>query len=303
MGNTKPTLLVLAAGIGSRYGGLKQIDSVGPNGEVVLDYSVYDALRAGFGKIVFVIRRDIETDFKEIVGRKYEGKAEVRYVFQELGRLPSGYSVPAERTKPWGTAHATLVAEEVIEEPFAVINADDYYGVSAFRLMGDYLSRQSEGGTDYAMVGFALRDTLSEHGHVARGICQCDDRGKLVRVEERTKIIKAGCGATYIDEDGAPHPLSGDEVVSMNFWGFTPNCLEYTEQLFESFLEENASNPKSEFFIPLIVNGFLKEGTASVEVLTSEAKWFGVTYKEDKEMVKGEIMKLKDANIYPENLW
>ena len=303
MRNMKPTLLVLAAGIGSRYGGLKQIDSVGPNGEAVLDYSVYDALRAGFGKIVFVIRRDIETDFKEIVGRKYEGQAELRYVFQELDRLPSGYSVPAERTKPWGTAHATLVAEEVIEEPFAVINADDYYGVSAFRLMGDYLARQSGGGTDYAMVGFTLRDTLSDHGYVARGICECDERGKLVRVDERTKIIKAGGGTTYVDEDGSNHPLSGDEVVSMNFWGFTPSLFPHLHEHFEVFLKQNFANPKAEFFIPTVIDGLISQCLATVEVLPTRSAWYGITYKEDKPFVIDAIRSLVEKGEYPKKLF
>ena len=264
---------------------------------------MYDALRAGFGKIVFVIRRDIETDFKEIVGLKYEGRVEVRYVFQELGQLPRGYLVPAERTKPWGTAHATLVTEEVIEEPFAVINADDYYGVSAFRLMGDYLSRQSESGTDYAMVGFTLRDTLSEHGYVARGICECDDRGNLIRVEERTKIIKAGSGATYVDDDGSSHLLSGDEVVSMNFWGFTPSLFPHLKEHFAVFLKENLSNPKAEFFIPTVIDGLISRRIATVAVLPTRSAWYGITYKEDKPFVIDGIRSLVEKGEYPEKLF
>lgn len=300
---TKPTLLVLAAGIGSRYGGLKQMESVGPGGEVVLDYSVYDALRAGFEKIVFVIRHDIENDFREIVGRKYEGRAKVHYVFQELNLLPSGCVVPKERSKPWGTAHATLMAEEVIEEPFAVINADDYYGVSAFHLMGDYLSKRSEDDKAYAMVGFTLRDTLSEHGQVARGICECDERGKLLRVVERTKIEKEGRGARYVDEDGSKHSLTGDEVVSMNFWGFTPSVFCHLHEQFEVFLEEHHDDLKAEFFIPTAVDRLISGALATVEVLPSRSRWFGITYREDKPLLVNGIRELIRQGEYPEKLW
>jgi dTDP-glucose pyrophosphorylase len=299
----KPTLLVLAAGIGSRYGGLKQIDTVGPSCEVVLDYSVYDALRAGFGKIVFVIRHEIETDFKEIVGRKYEERADVHYVFQELDRLPSGYEVPENRSKPWGTAHATLMAEEAIGEPFAVINADDYYGVSAFQLMGDYLSRRSEDDTNYAMVGFTLRDTLSEHGHVARGICECDGSGKLVRVVERTQIEKDGRGARFIENDGSKHPLTGDEVVSMNFWGFTPSLFPHLREHFAEFLEQNHGNPKAEFFIPTVVDRLISEDKATVEVLPTRSAWYGITYKEDKPLLINGIRELIQQGEYPQKLF
>jgi hypothetical protein len=302
---TKPTLLVLAAGIGSRYGGLKQIDSVGPHGEVVLDYSVYDALRAGFGKLVFVIRRDIESDFKRIVGSKYKDKAEVCYVHQELGKLPTGYSAsaPKTRTKPWGTAHATMVAVGCIEEPFAVINADDFYGFDAFRLMERHLGGLEASSTDYAMVGFTLRDTLSEHGHVARGICEVDSTGKLVRVVERTRIVMQDDGVAYSDENGATHSLTGDETVSMNFWGFTPSLFPHLEERFEEFLRTRIEDPKAEFYIPTVIDYLISHRLAGVRVLPTGSRWFGVTYREDKPRFKAGIRELIREGFYPRKLW
>ena len=251
----KPTLLVLAAGIGSRYGGLKQVEAMGPHGEVVLDYSVFDALRAGFGHLVFVVRRDIEAEFKEAVGAKYEDKTEVRYVYQELDALPAGFSVPETRVKPWGTGHATLLAERSVAEPFAVVNADDFYGVDAFHKMSAHLSDPRP--NEYAMVGFTLRDTLSDHGHVARGLCEVDSEGNLVRITERTRIVKEGDGATATDEDGERQALTGDEIVSMNFWGFTPSIFPFLKERFEAFLRENLEGSKAEFYLPTAVDSLI----------------------------------------------
>lgn len=298
----KPTLVVLAAGMGSRYGGLKQLDKFTPQGDTIIDFSLYDALQAGFGKIVFIIRKNIEEEFKAVFNKKLEGKAEVDYVFQEVDHVPEKFK-NINREKPWGTGHAMLMVKDVVRENFAIINADDFYGREAFQAMADHLKKTKVDSFDFSMMAYLLKNTVSDHGYVSRGECGVDDKGYLTDVTERTHIEKTENGLVRKNDEGDFIPIDENTVVSMNFWGFTPNCLDYTEQLFESFLEENASNPKSEFFIPLIVNGFLKEKTASVEVLTSEAKWFGVTYKEDKEMVKGEIMKLKEANIYPENLW
>ncbi len=298
----KPTLLVLAAGIGSRYGGLKQLDVVGPGGEVVLDYSVYDALRSGFGKVVFVIRRDIEEDFRERVGRKYESRTDVHYAFQELDKIPAGHSVPAERSKPWGTAHAVLMTQELIHEPFAVINADDFYGAQGFEAVGNHLSMQTAESTDYAMVGYTLRDTLSEHGHVARGICERDDGGNLVRVVERTKIVKQARGAAF-EENGALHLLSGDEIVSMNFWGLTPSVYVPMREQFELFLRSNADNPKAEFYIPTVVDTMISNGLAGVRVLPTTASWYGITYREDKPFLMSGIRKLIESGTYPDRLW
>jgi hypothetical protein len=297
-----PTLLVLAAGIGSRYGGLKQLDEVGPSGEVVLDYSVYDALRSGFGKVVFVIRRDIEEAFRERVGQKYESRTEVHYAFQELNKIPAGYAVPAERSKPWGTAHAVLMTEDSIHEPFAVINADDFYGAHGFEVVSEHLSKQTVESTEYAMVGYTLRDTLSEHGHVARGICERDDDGTLVRVVERTKIIKQGTGAAF-EEGGTLHPLSGDEIVSMNFWGLTPSVFGSMREQFETFLRSNAAQPKAEFYIPTVVDTMVSHNQASVRVLPTTASWYGITYRDDKPFLMRGIRKLIEAGIYPEKLW
>jgi UTP-glucose-1-phosphate uridylyltransferase len=281
---------------------LKQLDAVGPSGEAVLDYSVYDALRSGFGKVVFVIRRDIEGEFRERVGRKYESRMDVHYAFQELDKIPAGYSVPAERSKPWGTAHAVMITEELIHEPFAVINADDFYGAHGFEVVSDHLSKQTAGSTNYAMVGYTLRDTLSEHGHVARGICECDDAGKLVRVVERTKIVKKGNGAAF-EENGVAHPLSGDEIVSMNFWGLTPSVFDPMREQFESFLRSSEEDPKAEFYIPKVVDTMVSHGLANVRVLPTTASWYGITYRDDKPFLMSGIRRLIEASIYPDKLW
>jgi hypothetical protein len=298
--NTKPTLLILAAGMGSRYGGLKQIDPVGPHGETIMDYSVYDALRAGFGKIVFVIRKDIEAAFRESIGARFEKRLPVSYVFQELEMLPPGFSVPATRKKPWGTGHAILMAEPAIQEPFAVINADDFYGANSYQVLGEHLR---SGTPDYAMVGFILRNTLSEHGSVARGICNVGPGGFLQTVTEITKIEKAGTGAQYEDASGAKHSLTGEEIVSMNIWGFTPALFAQLRREFSTFLTKQGQEEKSEFFIPTVANTLVQTGQARLKVLTTRDSWFGVTYREDRPTVVEGIRNRISRGDYPEKLW
>ena len=296
----KPTLLVLAAGMGSRYGGLKQIDSVGPAGETIIDYSIYDALRAGFGKLVFVIRHDIEQQFKEIVGSRFEKRVPVEYVFQELDKLPPGFSLPAGRTKPWGTAHAILMAEDVIHEPFAAINADDFYGQQAYRLAAEHLQ---SGTPDYAMIGFVLRNTLSEFGSVARGICRVDENNLLTTVSELTKIEPDGTGAKNTDANGEVTKLTGNEPVSMNFWGFTPAVFPALRAAFAAFLEKSGRDPKAECYIPSVVNEWVVSGRARVKVWRTSDPWFGVTYREDRPRVVESIRQLIAKGDYPERLW
>lgn len=295
---TTPTLLVLAAGMGSRYGGLKQIDPVGPHGETIIDYSIYDAKRAGFDKVVFVIRKDIEDMFREVVGNKFAERLRVEYAYQELDKLPTGYSVPAGRTKPWGTGHAILMAESLIEEPFAMINADDFYGTDAFRVLGDYLRQTPVGSNNYSMVGFTLRNTLSEHGTVARGVCQADEAGNLKKIVEMLKIEKVGGGARQEDQH-----LTGDEPVSMNFWGFTPTLFRHLRMELELFLKKHGQEEKSEMLIPTVVNTLVKEQRAECRVLRTTSTWFGVTYKEDRPLVVEGIRKLITAGKYPARLW
>jgi len=300
----KPTLLVLAAGIGSRYGGLKQIDPVGPSGEIIIDYSIYDAIRAGFDKVVFVIRRDIEETFKEIIGKRFEGKISIEYAFQELNALPSGFSASPERKKPWGTGHAILVCKDIIKTPFAVINADDFYGRSGFKLLGDYLQKSKDGKTaDYSMTGFVLRNTLSEHGTVARGVCQSDSNGYLKNVVELTKIEKVKNAARNLNDDGTYTELTADETVSMNMWGFTPSIFKYLDEQFKEFLNAKAQDLKAEFFIPTVVNNLIVSGKATVKVMKSEDSWFGITYKEDKSMVVNSINDLVKKGAYPSKLF
>ena len=300
----KPTLLILAAGMGSRYGSLKQIDQLGPGGETIIDYSVYDAIQAGFGKIVFVIRRNIETEFKEVIINKYAGKIEVDYVFQELDILPEGYSLPEGREKPWGTGHAALVAKDAIKEPFALINGDDYYGTEAFKVMGEYLSNLTpDAKGDFSMVGFELKNTLSDFGYVSRGVCEANAEGNLATVVERTKIYKKDDGAVFEDEDGTEVNLSMDSLVSMNFWGFTPDMFEKGESLFKAFLDVRGTEMKSEFYIPSYVEQLISSGDAKVKVLSSRDKWFGVTYKEDKPTVMASLKALADNGTYPSPLW
>jgi len=292
---TKPTLVLLAAGMGSRYGGLKQVDPVGPSGETLLDYSIYDALRAGFGKVVFIIRHDIEAQFREVVGKRFAGRVPVEYAFQELGDLPAGFKVPEGRTKPWGTTHAILAAEKVVREPFTVINADDYYGRSSFQSMAVHLT---SGSPDLAMVGFQLKNTLSEHGTVARGICTVGADGYLTSVEELTKIEKTSTGA----RDG-DRVFTGEELVSMNFWGFQPGVFPDLRASFTGFLQRAGNELKSECYIPATVNELMLAGKARVRVLSSRDPWFGVTYKEDKPRVVESIARLVANGDYPAKLW
>jgi NDP-sugar pyrophosphorylase family protein len=295
-----PTLLVLAAGMGSRYGGIKQIDPVGPSGETIMDYSIYDALRAGFGKVVFVIRRSIEHPFREAVGRRFEERVEVEYVFQELDDLPPRSCVPDGRTKPWGTAHAVLMAARVIREPFGVINADDFYGAESYRLLARQLRA---GNVDYSMVGFILRNTLSDFGAVSRGVCRVDDEEYLEEVVELTRIERDGVRAKYTDLAGRINELSGDEVVSMNMWGFTPRVFEELHEHFQRFLERNASDAQAESYLPGAMNELVRSGQERVRVLRTNDAWCGVTYRGDRPRVLESIRRLVLEGDYPERLW
>jgi len=297
---TKPTLLVLAAGMGSRYGGLKQIDPVGPSGETIIDYSIFDALRAGFGKLVFVIRKDIEQQFREIVGARFEKRIAVEYVFQELDKLPAGFALPAGRTKPWGTTHAILMAENVIKEPFAAINADDFYGQQAYQLLAQHLT---SGTPDYAMVGFILKNTLSAHGSVARGVSRVNADNYLTHIVELTKIEPDGDRAKDTGPDGTVTRLTGDEAVSMNFWGFTPALFPQIRVEFEKFLRRAGGELKSECYIPATVGELVTSGQAKCKVLRTNDSWFGVTYREDRPQVVESIRQLVAQGKYPEKLW
>ena len=301
----KPTLLVLAAGMGSRYGSLKQMDGVGPNGEAIIDYSVYDAIRAGFGKVVFVIRHSFEADFKEVFNaERFGGKIAVEYVFQELDYLPEGFSLPEGRVKPWGTNHAVMMASDVINEPFAVINADDFYGREAYATISDYLSALEGSQNKYCMVGYQVSKTLSENGTVSRGVCTVDADGNLQGMVERTQIERVN-GTILFHDGGADEPLAEDTPVSMNLFGFTPDYFAYSEEYFRTFLADPAtqSNLKAEFFIPLMVNKVINDGTATMRVLKTTSDWFGVTYKEDKPQLMAKIEELIERGIYPRNLW
>ena len=291
--------------MGSRYGGLKQLDGMGPAGEVVLDYSVFDAIRAGFGKVVFVIRRDFEEQFRTQVGRRFESEIKVEYAFQDLNDLPPGFAVPAGRSKPWGTAHAVLAAESVVHEPFLMINADDFYGRDAFAKIAADLRqpRPDDGMSHYSMVGFYLKNTLSEHGSVARGVCTRDASGMLSSVTEMTKIFKTPGGAENRENAEAPVKLTGEEVVSMNFFGFTPDIFGHLRAAFAQFLHDTGPDEKSECYVPKEVDALIKAGQADVRVLESSGKWFGVTYPEDKVEVVAAIKALTDAGEYPSPLW
>jgi hypothetical protein len=300
----KPTLFVLAAGMGSRYGGLKQLDGLGPSGETIMDYSIYDAIRAGFGKIVFVIRKDFEQDFRDKVLSKYEGHIPTELVFQAITDLPAGFTCPEERVKPWGTNHAVLMGKDVINEPFCVINADDFYGRDAFAVMGKYLAALPEGSkNDYSMVGFRVANTLSENGTVARGICSKDADENLTTVVERTEIMRVDGPVCYKDEEGKWVAVPDNTPVSMNMWGFTPDYFKYSEEMFVDFLKENISKPKAEFFIPLVVNNLITTGRANVKVLDTTAVWFGVTYAADRQGTVDRIKALVDAGEYPAKLF
>ncbi len=299
----KPTLVVLAAGMGSRYGGLKQIDPVGPNGEIILDYSIFDAIRGGFGKVVFIIRKDIEKEFKEVVTKRWEGRIELDFVYQQLDAIPAPFTVPEGRTKPWGTGHAVMCAADKVKEPFAVINADDFYGKSGFAQLGKALSETTDASQFY-MVGFPIKNTLSEFGSVSRGICELDENSNLKEVVERTKIESIGGGrAVFTDDNGEKVELCGEEISSMNFWGFMPSLFDGMGQMFREFLAEHGQELKSEFYIPFVVAEMIHAGKASVKVLPSADSWFGVTYREDKPRVQADIKALIDVGVYPENLF
>lgn len=299
----KPTLFVLAAGMGSRYGGLKQLDGLGPNGETIMDYSIYDAIRAGFGKVVFVIRRVFEADFREKIVSKYADRIPVEIVFQELDNLPAGFKVPEGREKPWGTNHAVLMGKDVINEPFAVINADDYYGRESFQVLADYL--KSIEGTEgkYAMVGYRVSNTLSESGSVARGVCETNEQGFLTKVTERTKILREEDGVIrFIEEDGKT-ALDENTPVSMNMWAFTPDYFRYSEQCFVEFLKEHGNELKSESYIPSLVDELIHSGKATCRVLDTPSRWFGVTYATDRPQVVEKFAQLVKDGVYPSPLF
>ena len=302
----KPTLLVLAAGMGSRYGALKQMDGVGPNNEAIIDYSIYDAIRAGFGKVVFVIRHSSADAFTAMFNKeRFGGKIEVEIVYQELDYLPEGFSVPEGREKPWGTNHALLMAKDVINEPFAVINADDFYGADAYKVIGDYLSQRDGESNHYCMVGYEVNKTLSENGTVSRGVCSIDENRFLTSIVERTKIERNAEGTIVFHDLGEDEALEENTPVSMNLFGFTPDYFAYSEEYFKGFLADPATqaNPKAEFFIPLMVNELVGNGKAKLKVLETSANWFGVTYQADKPQLVAKIEELIEAGVYPRNLW
>ena len=299
----KPTLFVLAAGMGSRYGGLKQLDTLGPHGETIMDYSIYDAMQAGFGKVVFVIRKDFEDDFRKIVLSKYEGHIPTEVVFQSITDLPEGYTCPADRSKPWGTNHAVLMGKDAIKEPFAVINADDFYGRNAFEVIAKELSKPHDKAGDYCMVGFRVGNTMTENGSVARGVCSTSD-GKLTGVVERTAISYDKDGnIVFTDENGQVQTLDPMTPVSMNLWGFTPDYFGYSEREFKKFLDKDLNTPKSEFFIPLAIDTLIHSGEATVKVLDTDSKWFGVTYAADRPGVVAKFAELHESGEYPEKLF
>lgn len=303
----KPVLIIMAAGMGSRYGGLKQIDPVDQDGHIIMDFSIYDAVKAGFEKVIFIIKKENEQDFRETIGDRMAQRIEVEYVFQDIAALPEGFTVPEGRVKPWGTAHAVLSCLSVVDGPFAVINADDYYGQQAFQMIYDYLaSHEDTDRYQYTMVGYLLENTLTENGHVARGVCGTNADGKLTEITERVRIEKRADGPAYTEDDGATWtPLVGDTVVSMNMWGFTNSMLPEIRDRFAAFLSENLSkNPlKCEYFLPFVVDELIREDKAEVTVLKSKDRWYGVTYREDKPVVVAAIQSLKDQGLYPQKLW
>lgn len=305
METKKPTLVIMAAGMGSRFGGLKQLTPVGPAGELIIDYSIHDALKAGFGKIVFVIKHAIEEDFKEHIGNRIAAIAPVEYVFQELDRLPAGFSVPAGREKPWGTGHAVLCCEGVVDGAFAVINADDYYGREGFRLLAEFLKKPQEGDKKHlAMAGYLLKNTLTENGYVSRGVCEIDDNGYLVSLTERTHIELVNGKPMFTEDDGKTYTsLSEDTVVSMNCWAFPAGSLSVFGELFAQFLRERGSEMKSEFYLPSVVNYMLETGVADATVLTTPDKWYGMTYSADLPSVRAALADMTKRGIYPEKLW
>lgn len=299
----KPTLFVLAAGMGSRYGGLKQLDGLGPNGETIMDYSVFDAIRAGFGKIVFVIRKDFEEDFRRVVLKKYEGKVPCEVCFQSIDKVPTGCSYTKERSKPWGTNHALLMAKDIIHEPFAVINADDFYGKESFEVLAEFLLGVEGKQNAYCMAGYRVGNTLSENGSVSRGVCKTDGNGYLTDVVERTSIERIDGKIVFKDENGDLVELEENTPVSMNMWGFTPEYFGYSEEAFKRFLQEHGEELKSEFYIPTVVNDLIVAGKATCKVLDTPAKWFGVTYAQDRQGVVDKIEKLIGAGVYPNKLF
>ncbi len=299
----KPTLLILAAGMGSRYGGPKQTDPVGPNGELIVDYSIYDAIRAGFGKIVFVIRRQSEGLFKEKIGTKYEKTIDIEYAHQELDVCIGDFEVPPDRKKPWGTGHAILVAKDAIDGPLAVINADDFYGLQAFKLIAAYLSDRDISANKYCMAGYDLKNTLSEHGSVCRGVCVLDENGFLETVTEHTDIKKDRDRIKALDGDRRQCYIDESSVVSMNLWGFMPSIFGYLQKQFDDFLKEKGQQERSELFIPAVVDALVANGTATVKVLKTNDRWFGVTYRQDREIVRSRIKSLIEKGLYPPKLW
>lgn len=303
----KPVLVIMAAGMGSRYGGLKQIDPVDEQGHIIMDFSLYDAVKAGFEKVIFVIKKENEADFKEVIGQRIAGIMQTEYAFQEISDIPEGFTVPEGRQKPWGTGHAVRSCRELVDGPFVVINADDYYGKSAFSQIYDYLTSHSDGEKmDYAMVGYVLENTLTENGHVARGVCTTDAAGHLTGITERTHIERRGEDTAYTEDEGKTwHTIPEGSVVSMNLWGFTESFMKELEKGFVPFLEKNINvNPlKCEYFLPSVVNGLIEEDRAQVTVLKSYDRWYGVTYKEDKQTVMDAIRKMKEDGLYPQKLW
>ncbi len=297
----KPTLLILAAGMASRYGSMKQIDGFGPNGETIIDYSIYDAIKAGFGKVVFIIKEEFEDNFKAIFEPKLKGKIETDYVFQNFDLKQYGIDLEIERTKPWGTAHAVLAARKAIKEPFCVINADDFYGLDAYQKMVEFLTEEVT-GSNYCMIGYEIGKTLSDFGSVSRGVCKVSHDGYLEEIIERTKVLRTGEAIIY-EEDETQYPLAIDTRVSMNFWGFTPEVFKLSEELFKEFVQQHKDNPKSEFYIPMVVETLLNSEAADFKVVPTASKWFGVTYKEDKPIVQASIDQLIKDGVYPENLW
>lgn len=299
----KPTLFVLAAGMGSRYGGLKQLDGLGPNGETIMDYSIYDAIKAGFGKVVFVIRKSFEADFRAVVVNKFKNLIDVEVVFQDITDVPEGCTYNPEREKPWGTNHAVLMGRDVIKEPFAVINADDFYGQESFAILADFLRSVVGKSNEYCMVGYRVGNTLSESGSVSRGVCVVDENNLLKNVVERTHIEEKGGTIIFIDENGEEVSIAAETPVSMNMWGFTPDYFDYSLEYFKQFLAENGDKLKSEFYIPLAVNNLIVEGRATCAVLDTPSKWFGVTYAEDRPQVVLKINELIRKGVYPAQLF
>ena len=298
----KPSLLVLAAGMGARYGGDKQLDKVGPEGQTIIDYSIYDAVRAGFGKIVFVIRRDIEEQFKSSFMKPLEGKVDIDYVFQDLDDLPRDYKPSPDRVKPWGTSHAILVARNKIKEPFGVINSDDYYGVDSFMILHNFLVNDKN-DKNYCIVGYKMGNTLSDHGHVNRGVCMVDEKGNLIHIVETRRIEKRTDGIFAPGVKGREIEFTGDEIVSMNLFGFKPSCFRYLEEEFINFVERSAGYPNTELDIPTSMDVYVKKGEINIQVLMTEERWFGVTYREDRPFVVSSLQNMVDRGVYPEKLW